>query len=366
MKPLALWLLLTERKDARMPIIDSDAHVIETLETWGYIPTNETAHTPLSVTRNWGPDIEGRQGETAQDFWVIDCNLQSKMFALDHDAPEASRTLSDVEKRLEHMDQLGVDIQVLYPTVFLRPLTKKPDLQYTLYRSYNRWLADIWSRSKNRLRWVAMAPLLAPEKLRDELVFCKENGAVGIFLSGQECDRVLSDPWFFSFYELAQELNMAVCPHSASNCFTTYDFYKDDPGFNKFKLATIGSFHSLIWHKVPQRFPEIRWGWIEVSSQWVPYVVNDLMLRFKRRGEEIPKKPLKEWNMWVACQVTDDLDWVLKYAGEDNLVVGSDYGHADTSAEIEAIQKLKENGSLPAHIINKILDDNARALYGIE
>ena len=107
----------------------------------------------------------------------------------------------------------------------------------------------------------------------------------------------------------------------------------------------------------------MRWGWIEVSSQWVPYVVNDLGLRLRRRGEEIPEFPLKEWNMWFACQVTDDLDWVLKYAGEDNLVVGSDYGHADTSSEIEAIRKLKEDGRVPGHIVDKILDDNARALY---
>ncbi|MEE2720530.1 MAG: hypothetical protein VYB45_01870 [Pseudomonadota bacterium] len=70
--------------------------------------------------------------------------------------------------------------------------------------------------------------------------------------------------------------------------------------------------------------------------------------------------------MWVACQVTDDLDWVLKYAGEDNLVVGSDYGHADTSTEIDAIRKLKDDGRVPAPIVDKILDDNARALYGIQ
>lgn len=348
-----------------MPVIDSDAHVIETTETWKYIRPEEIEYTPLSVSRDWGPDIEGRQGETQQDFWVIDGFLQSKMAGMNADAPEESRTLSDVSQRLEHMDELGVDIQVLYPTVFLRPLTRKADLQFALYRSYNRWLADIWKQSDNRLRWVAMAPMLARDRLRDELEFCRENGAVGIFLSGQECDRMLSDPWFFPLYELAQELNLAICPHSASNCFTTYDFHKDDPGFNKFKLATIGAFHSLVWHKVPQKFPDVRWGWIEVSSQWVPYVVNDLGLRLRRRGEELPEFPLKEWNMWVACQVTDDLDWVLKYAGEDSLVVGSDYGHADTSSEIEAIRKLKEDGRVPGHIVDKILDDNARALYGL-
>ena len=79
----------------------------------------------------------------------------------------------------------------------------------------------------------------------------------------------------------------------------------------------------------------------------------------------MPEYPLKSWNIWVACQVTDDLDWVLSYAGEDNLVVGSDYGHADTSSEIEAIRKLSTNRQLEPSVVDKILDDNARALYGL-
>jgi predicted TIM-barrel fold metal-dependent hydrolase len=47
------------------------------------------------------------------------------------------------------------------------------------------------------------------------------------------------------------------------------------------------------------------------------------------------------------------------------LVIGTDYGHNDTSSEILALRKLKEDGSVPAHTVNKILDDNARALYAI-
>jgi len=70
-------------------------------------------------------------------------------------------------------------------------------------------------------------------------------------------------------------------------------------------------------------------------------------------------------NMFVACQVTDDLDYVLRYAGEGQLVVGTDYGHADTSTEIEAMRKLAEDGKVSPEIAARILDGNARALYGL-
>ena len=61
----------------------------------------------------------------------------------------------------------------------------------------------------------------------------------------------------------------------------------------------------------------------------------------------------------------DDLPYVLKYSGDDMLVIGTDYGHNDTSSEILALRKLQEDGSLPPPVVRKILDDNARALYGL-
>jgi hypothetical protein len=50
-------------------------------------------------------------------------------------------------------------------------------------------------------------------------------------------------------------------------------------------------------------------------------------------------------------------------ADEDNLVVGTDYGHHDTSTEIEALRLIKQNGDVSASAIDKIVYDNARAPY---
>ena len=57
-------------------------------------------------------------------------------------------------------------------------------------------------------------------------------------------------------------------------------------GFNKFKLAVVGSFHSLIFNKIPEKFPKTRWAFIEVSSQWVPYAIHDYARRFERSGSQ--------------------------------------------------------------------------------
>jgi predicted TIM-barrel fold metal-dependent hydrolase len=86
----------------------------------------------------------------------------------------------------------------------------------------------------------------------------------------------------------------------------------------------------------------------------------------ERKGKKIDKKDVLHKNrIYVACQTDDDLSYVVQYSGENHLVIGTDYGHNDTSSEILALQKLKENGEMPPRIVNKILDDNARALYSL-
>ena len=97
----------------------------------------------------------------------------------------------------------------------------------------------------------------------------------------------------------------------------------------------------------------------------MPYVCHDLRYRFRRLGRRLPDKPLAANRMYVACEVTDDITYILQYAGEDNIVVGTDYGHNDPSAEINVFTLIRNRDDLSAKIITKITDTNARALYGL-
>ncbi len=348
-----------------MTTIDADAHVLETPETWRYLRPDEAGLAPMVVGRSSGAQQRSLAGAPVEEYWVIDGALLPKEDNVGSDTTADTREMRDIPGRIAHMDALGVDIQVLYPTLFLRPVTMKAGVEAALARSYNRWLADIWRQAPERLRWVMAPPLLSMDRLDEELDFAQDNGAVGIFLRGLECDRTLDDPYFFPLYEAAQRRNLAICIHSATNSPTMHRFFLDDSGFSKFKLATIGAFHTLVYRGIPDRFPGVRWGFIEVSSQWVPYVLNDLAIRFRRRGQELGEDVLRRNRIYVACQVTDDLPYILGYAGEDHLVIGTDYGHADTATEIEALRILKHDGRVAAQTVDKILDDNARALYGL-
>jgi predicted TIM-barrel fold metal-dependent hydrolase len=349
-----------------MGSIDADAHVIETTKTFDYMDEAHKKYRPMVVQLVDGNTVLSNEGSAQKRFWVIDGRVQPMEGNIGSNTSEESREMRDVSARLKHMDELEIDVQVLYPTVFLRAWTQNEQVEYALCCSYNRWLADIWSKSGDRLRWVVMPPLRSSwDKIRAELEFAKENGACGIFLRGLEVEMKLCDPHFFPLYEMAEDLDLPVTFHSGNNSFAVRDIFKDECGFSRSKLPVVGAFHSLIMEGLPAKFPKIRWGFIEVSAQWIPYVLNDLVLRCRRRGRPLAERPLAANNIYVACQVTDDLDYILPYAGEDNLVIGTDYGHADTASEIDALRLLKTNGMLPARAVDKILSDNARRLYGI-
>src|ERR1041385_830561 len=103
------------------------------------------------------------------------------------------------------------------------------------------------------------------------------------------------------------------------------------------------------------------------ASQWVPGAVHDMARRMERRlGHSLDRSSIaREHNLWVACQTDDDISYVLKYAGEDNLVIGTDYGHNDTATEIEALRNLKSQGSITPRQYEKITYHNAKELFAL-
>lgn len=341
-----------------MGTIDADAHVVETERTWEYAEGPEKQYIPVTV------QVKQPDG-SLEDHWLVDGRLHPRRRNIGLDTTEATREMADIKARLAHMDALGVEVHVLYPSIFLRPLTRKPEVELALHRSYNRWLADIWSKGKGRLRWAAMAPVLSMGKAIEEIRWARDHGAVAVFLRGAEADKRLTHPYFYPLYEEARRLDMPLGIHSAAATLDIYDFFETEQGFNKFKLAVVGAFHSIVIEGLPQKLPGLRIGFVEVSAQWIPYVVHDIAKRMKIRGKTFTDNILKDNNIWVACQTDDDLPYVLQYAGEDNLVIGSDYGHNDTSTELEALRNLRESGQVAPNVVDKILDSNARALYAL-
>ncbi len=349
-----------------MTKIDADAHVIETPKTWSYMRDDERQFRPQIFVRN--PD-DGAGGAANQlsEYWKIGDHFQNKM-NVGSNVPAEARDMVDIKRRLAHMDETSVDIQVLYPTLFLRPCTSEHDVEFALVRSYNRWLAEIWQQSDDRLHWVATPPLrslIDPGLVRAELEFCKDNGASGIFMRGMECEMLCNHRYFFPLYEMAEGLDLAICFHAGNNSFQNYNSFEAGTKIAVFKAPVMSACYHILADGIPAQFPKLRWAFVEASAQWVPYVLNEVKIRYSSKGERMPDTILTDNNFYITTQRTDDLNWLLSEIGDDNLIIGTDYGHKDIAVEIEALSRLGTDGSVPASSVDKILQANPAKLYAL-
>lgn len=356
-----------------LPVIDADAHVIETEHTWDYLEGDERKFRPRLFS---SPDEPGRE------YWVIDEKIRGFRFpnfterqlrelsersGRKVETPQAAREMADVELRLQQMDELGINTQVLHNTLWIEQVTQRADVEAALCRSWNRWLADVWEKADGRLRWSCVIPTLVMDEALEEMSRAKESGAVAVCVRPIEGDLHMTDPYFYPIYEHASTLDMAIAVHIANGNPTNVDLYRGTPAnrFSMFRAQTVIACFNFLVSELPSVFPKLRWGFIETSAQWIPWVHNEAVLRHKRLGKEFPKDVFGEYQVYVTCQTDDDLSYILNYSGADSLVIGTDYGHTDPSSEVDAITVFRQQTGINQDTKDRILHHNPKKLYNL-
>ncbi|HEY7165640.1 MAG TPA: amidohydrolase family protein [Candidatus Binatia bacterium] len=359
-------------------VIDADAHVVECARTWEFMDSSDRQYRPI--------ELETREEAGVKlQFWLVDGKVRGFRFPA-FSAEELarreervgrkfadvqeSRELGNVGLRLEHMDKTDVDVQVLHNTMFIESVTDRAAVEVALCKSWNRWLADIWKQGQGRLRWSCMAPTLSMPDALDQIRWSHENGACAILLRPVEGQRLLADAYFYPIYDAAQKLDMAIAIHIANGNAWLNDLYGNHPvriatTFHRFRIPTVGAFNDIMMSEIHEVFPRLRFGFIEASAQWVPWVMHEAKNRFKTLGRKWPENPMLEYGMYVTCENSDDISYIVREAGEDCLVIGTDYGHTDTSSDVDAIKVFRDRTDVSPGVKQKILSDNARALYGL-
>ena len=329
--------------------------------------------------RKYRPVLLDSRDDPERQYWIVDGEFWgaarfsgrdykklSQAAGRDMEAPRETREMEDIQRRLAHMDELGIDVQVLYPSIFITAGTTRPEIDVAICRGYNRWLAHIWQQSAGRLPWVCALPFLSMPDALDELRWSKERGAVGVFMRAVEGERVLHDPYFFPLYEEAQRLDCPIAVHIGnSNANMTSLLAQHTPGggtFQSLRLALVGAFHGIVSTGVPDRFPRLRFGFIEAAAQWIPYVLSDLQ---RRRPGVHGGELLRKNRLYVTCQTNEDLGGLIGLVGEDNLLIGTDYGHNDAASELKALRTLKTDGRITPQQYEKIVFHNPTAFYGL-
>jgi predicted TIM-barrel fold metal-dependent hydrolase len=270
-----------------------------------------------------------------------------------------------MDARVRDLDRRGAEIEVVYSTLFGVYLTDDVELDVALCRAYNRWMADAWAKGQNRVRWTAVFPLTSIDESIKEMHYSKDHGAVGVYVRGVEGTRTLADPYFFPIYEEASSLDFPICVHTGAGSppiSSVFDVRISRTVPHSRMLPLMG-FWDIVINKLPERFPNTRFGFIESGASWVPYLLHQLKRSTKIDDGRWGPKLFRDYRLWVACEANEDLPMLLNYIDEDHIMIGTDYGHLDQSFEDNLVTRMRSREDVPSRVIDKILDENARGFY---
>ena len=348
-------------------IVDADTHVDESEATWKTLEGALSQYIPVTVAPPPRGTAQGAASPSRSRWWFVEDRLQNRAVRDDvHHPHREKRELYDVPGRLSDMDEMGVQTQMIFPTFFIRYNSSNREAEKALTTAYNRWIAERCAQSNGRLRWAAVLPMLDSDDAVQELRWAKDHGASGVFKRGFDLDKKVSDPHFFPIYEEASNLDLAVCIHTGH----PLPGREWDRGF-----PVMAAFTAVVDSHLPDRFPKLRFGFIEAGASWIPYAVAQLetqqrahRLHGRSATLDLTKDLFRANRLFVALDPVDDIEYLLTFGTEDNLVIGTDYCHSDPSANLAAlgeVQRWADEGKITQAAARKILQTNAQELYSL-
>ncbi|MEV8517650.1 amidohydrolase family protein [Dactylosporangium sp. NPDC051484] len=374
-----------------MGFIDVDSHALEVPATWDYLDPKEEHFRPQVLTFEAGSVIRlGARANntalprtpsqlwTAGDTWARYTPAHGAMSPHVNMYDAGMLDLTDPAARVEALDALGIDVQVIFSTFFIGAELDNPLEEAALTRSYNRWVGESLSGYTDRLKWVVRPPLRLMDRALQELEYAANHGAAGIHLRGIEHGYYLCDPYFFPLYEKAQDLNLAIVVHNGATirkgpATPIGNFTPHPPALMGQLVNLMYAFHAVLSSDIPERFPRLRWGFIEGGATFTLPVMHQHARRDMSIGvtpfldaKPVHPEDIERMNVFVAVETDEDVPYLANALGEQSLIVGTDFGHNDLGTELGAHQTILERQDVRDSLAQKIVNDNGRALYDID
>ncbi|HEY2812010.1 MAG TPA: amidohydrolase family protein [Acidimicrobiales bacterium] len=279
----------------------------------------------------------------------------------------------DPVERLRVLDQEGIDIAVLFPSLGLMyGLYEDPKPAAALCAANNDWLAQFCATDPDRLVGVALLPQQDPALAVSELERCIEHGFVGgVIRPNRIGGRTVDDPAFEPLWAAAAALDVPIVLHEAY--FGGIDTVGEDrqrtyAGAHvvSHPFEQMSAMLALCLAGVLERHPGLRLGFFEAGCGWAPYWVERIEEHHELAPNDFaggdPRGTLHS-RTWLTFEVDErTLPAVLDLGWRDNVCFASDYPHYDAPfpGAVDAVRAR----DLDASSVQKLLGANALAFYG--
>jgi len=259
--------------------------------------------------------------------------------------------MTDVAKRIEDMDRVGIDTEVLSlstPNVYFVEGKAQADVA----RLANDAYAELAARHRGRFLGFASIPMDDPDAALRELERAlDEFGMQGVIVLSNIRGRALADPAYRPFFEEADRRKVCVFVHpmipAAADVFTEYVLGP----IVGFPFDTTVAIAKLCYAGVFKQLPNIRWL-VAHAGGAVPYLMERLDAGWRDFAEcrvnidEPPSFYLKRLYYDTVTFSPHNLRMLRDIVGADHMAMGSDYPHLLGSIEkaVSSIEDLVFSG----------------------
>lgn len=289
-------------------------------------------------------------------------------------------TVTSAGQMRADLDELGVDIGIIFPDHFLtHAAIKQDDYAVALARAYNRWLVDEWLGEDNGLKGVVLAPHHDPVAAAAEVRrYAGHRHIVAIFLPTSCVEPLYGHRRYDPLYIAAEETGLPVMFHSVTAVHPVFPFnlHGYETPFAAHALAhpfsLIANLVSMMETGVPARFPKLQIAFTEGGISWVPWIMMRLDKEYMERRREVPwltERPSEYIRrMFFATQPIEepehlkDMATLLSlFGGEDSVMFASDWPHHDFDHPDKVLQIPVSDA-----VRRKLMGGNAARLLKLE
>jgi aminocarboxymuconate-semialdehyde decarboxylase len=240
--------------------------------------------------------------------------------------------MTDVAKRIEDMDRVGIDVEVVSlstPNVFFTDAQHQPEIA----RMVNDAYAELVSQHPQRFKAFASIPMDSPQDALKEL-----NRAInelkmnGVILLSNIGGNALTSPQYRPFFAEANRMKLCILLHPMLPANT-------EP-FREYVLGPIVGFMfdttlaaaRMCFDGMFRDFPDIRWIVAHLGGA-VPYLMERMdngwrdFPECRAKIDELPSVYLKRLYYDTVNFNPHMLMMVRDMIGADHMVMGSDYPH---------------------------------------
>ena len=278
---------------------------------------------------------------------------------------------------LEMMAEGDLEKAVLFPTNCLGAgMIKDPDAAVALCRAYNDWLARDFCTPEQGLVGVALLPAQDAEEAVKEVRRAKELGLVGLMFTA-DGPHLLGHRSYDPVYRAAADEDLPLGVHaSGMSLADTHTGASDFPKFIQahsisHPFGVIRQFTSMMLEGVFERFPTVRFGFLECGGTWAPWYLDRLDEEFEHRGEEeapnLTRRPStfvhEGGNIFFGCEAEERmLGPTLEIIGRDTVMYASDWPHWDGNYP-DSLREMERRVDLTEDQRAGVLRDAAMRFY---